>query len=62
LGWGVTENIAAGSCPTLRGPLGKLARATCSMVEALSRGSRPASHDEITMVIRKPQSHFARLI
>ena len=28
----------------------------------LSRGRLPASHDEITMVIRKPQNHFARLI
>lgn len=58
----VTEDISAASGPALRGPLGKLARAACSVVEALSRGSRPASHDEITLVIRKPQSHFARLI
>ncbi|WP_440100658.1 class I SAM-dependent methyltransferase [Streptosporangium sp. H16] len=58
----VTEDISASSGSALHGPLGKLARAACSVVEALSRGSRPASHDEITMVIRKPQSHFARLI
>ncbi|MEU0484615.1 class I SAM-dependent methyltransferase [Streptosporangium sp. NPDC006013] len=58
----VTEDISAGSGPALNGPLGKLARAACSVVEVLSRGRRPASHDEITMVIRKPQSHFARLI
>lgn len=58
----VTEDVSAASGPALRGPLGKLARAACSMVEALSRGSRPASHDEITLVIRNPQSHFARLI
>jgi len=58
----VTEDLSASSGPALSGPLGKLARAACSVVEALSRGHRPASHDEITMVIRKPQSHFARLI
>ncbi|MBB2913371.1 hypothetical protein FHS43_004675 [Streptosporangium becharense] len=58
----VTEDVLAVSGPALRGPLGKLARAACSVVETLSRGRRPASHDEITMVIRKPQSHFARLI
>ncbi|GAA2861775.1 hypothetical protein GCM10010517_20580 [Streptosporangium fragile] len=58
----VTEDVFGVSGPALRGPLGKLARAACSTVETLSRGRRPASHDEITMVIRKPQSHFARLI
>ncbi|MEU4833272.1 methyltransferase domain-containing protein [Streptosporangium sp. NPDC023615] len=58
----VTEDISARSGPALEGPLGKLARAACSAVETLSRGRRPASRDEVTMVIRKPQSHFARLV
>jgi SAM-dependent methyltransferase len=58
----VTDDVFATSGPALGGPLGKLVRAACSVVEILSRGRRPASHDEITMVIRKPQNHFARLI
>lgn len=58
----VTEELFATSGPALSGPLGKLARAACLMVETVSRGRRPASHDEMTMAIRKPQSHFARLI
>ncbi|WP_327588745.1 class I SAM-dependent methyltransferase [Nonomuraea sp. NBC_00507] len=31
-------------------------------VSKLTSGRYPASHDEITMVIRKPQHHFARVI
>lgn len=58
----VTDDVSATSGPALRGPLGRLARVACSLMETLSRGRRPSSHDEIIMVIRKPQSHFARLI
>ncbi|MDP9865002.1 MULTISPECIES: class I SAM-dependent methyltransferase [Streptosporangium] len=58
----VTDDTSATSGPALRGPLGKLARAACSAMETFSRGRWPASHDEIIMVIRKPHSHFARLI
>lgn len=58
----VTDDVTATSGPALSGPLAKLARLACSAVETASRGRRPASHDEITMVIRKPQSHFARVI
>ncbi|MFC7647673.1 class I SAM-dependent methyltransferase [Streptosporangium lutulentum] len=58
----VTDDVFATSGPALSGPLGKLVRAACSVVEILSGGRRPASHDEVTMVIRKPQNHFARLI
>jgi SAM-dependent methyltransferase len=58
----VTDDVFATSGPALSGPLGKLVHTACSAVEILSRGRRPASHDEITMVIRKPQNHFARLI
>lgn len=39
-----------------------VARAAVKAVARLTSGRYPASHDEITMVIRKPQHHFARLI
>lgn len=58
----VTDDASATSGPALRGPLGGLVRTACSLLETLSRGRWPASRDEIIMVIRKPQSHFARLI
>ncbi|TMR97637.1 class I SAM-dependent methyltransferase [Nonomuraea basaltis] len=39
-----------------------IARSMIAAVDRLTSGRYPASHDEITMVIRKPQHHFARLI
>lgn len=36
--------------------------AAIAMMSKLTHGRYPASHDEITMVIRKPQHHFARLL
>ncbi|MEU8245271.1 class I SAM-dependent methyltransferase [Nonomuraea sp. NPDC048916] len=42
--------------------LGRLGRTAVALADRLSRGRYPSSHDEITMVIRKPQNHFARLI
>ncbi|MFD0891720.1 methyltransferase type 12, partial [Streptosporangium algeriense] len=58
----VTDDLSAVSGPALNGPRRALVGFVCSMVETASRGRRPASHDEITMVVRKPQNHFARLI
>ncbi|MEV4095323.1 class I SAM-dependent methyltransferase [Streptosporangium saharense] len=58
----VTDDLSATSGPALEGPRRGLVRLVCATVEAASRGRRPASHDEITMVVRKPQNHFARLI
>ncbi len=58
----VTDDTSAVSGPALSGPRSRLAHLACLVVETASRGRRPASHDEITMVVRKPQSHFARLI
>ncbi|GAA3094166.1 methyltransferase domain-containing protein [Streptosporangium carneum] len=58
----VTDDVSARSGPALHGPRGGLARLACLAVETASRGRRSASHDEIIMVVRKPQSHFARLI
>ncbi|MGP3957425.1 class I SAM-dependent methyltransferase [Nonomuraea sp. 3N208] len=40
----------------------RLADAAVRAVASLTSGRYPASHDEITMVIRKPQHHFARVI
>ncbi|MFF4412512.1 class I SAM-dependent methyltransferase [Streptosporangium sp. NPDC001559] len=58
----VTDDMSATSGPALSGPKHALVRLACSTVETASRGRRPASHDEIIMVVRKPQNHFARLI
>ncbi|MFF5206637.1 class I SAM-dependent methyltransferase [Streptosporangium sp. NPDC000396] len=58
----VTDDASATSGPALSGPMGKLARLACSLVETFTRGRRSAAHDEIIMVIRKPHSHFARLL
>ncbi|TMR21619.1 class I SAM-dependent methyltransferase [Nonomuraea turkmeniaca] len=40
----------------------RIACAAVRAVSSLTSGRYPASHDEITMVIRKPQHHFARVI
>jgi hypothetical protein len=42
--------------------MGRVGSAAVGLAAKLSRGRYPATHDEITMVIRKPQYHFARLI
>ncbi|MDH2428761.1 class I SAM-dependent methyltransferase [Sphaerisporangium sp. TRM90804] len=58
----IAEDYSGSSGPALRGPHSRLARAACHAVERLSGGRLPATRDEITLVIRKPQNHFARLI
>ncbi|MGW4425422.1 class I SAM-dependent methyltransferase [Streptosporangium sp. NPDC004631] len=58
----VTDDMSATSGPALSGPLAKVAHLACTAVETASRGQRPASHDEIIMVVRKPQNHFARML
>ncbi|MFD9950053.1 class I SAM-dependent methyltransferase [Nonomuraea sp. NPDC059023] len=48
---------------TTTGPaMGRIGSAAVALVDKLTRGRLPSSHDEVTMVIRKPQNHFARLI
>ncbi|GAB2946930.1 class I SAM-dependent methyltransferase [Nonomuraea fastidiosa] len=55
----ITDDERATSGPArARRPVAALV----SLVSKLTSGRFPASHDEITMVIRKPQHHFARLI
>jgi SAM-dependent methyltransferase len=58
----IAEDYSGASGPALRGPHAKLARFACRVVEKLSGDRLPATRDEITLVIRKPQNHFARLI
>lgn len=41
---------------------GRIGTAAVALMSSLTSGRFTASHDEITMVIRKPQHHFARLI
>ncbi|MBB5774827.1 class I SAM-dependent methyltransferase [Nonomuraea jabiensis] len=40
----------------------RLTVAAVALASKLSNGRYPATHDEITMVIRKPQHHFARVL
>ncbi|WP_113704107.1 class I SAM-dependent methyltransferase [Nonomuraea lactucae] len=54
----ITDDRTATSGPAL----GRAGRAAVALADRLTRGRYPSSHDEITMVIRKPQNHFARLI
>ncbi|GAA0940377.1 class I SAM-dependent methyltransferase [Nonomuraea longicatena] len=42
--------------------MGRIGSLAVALVSRLSRGRLPSSHDEVTMVIRRPQNHFARLI
>ncbi|NUW35386.1 methyltransferase domain-containing protein [Nonomuraea sp. SMC257] len=54
----ITDDETAASAPAPT-PLGRTA---VTLADRLTRGRCPATHDEITMVIRKPHNHFARLI
>ncbi|WP_214415895.1 class I SAM-dependent methyltransferase [Sphaerisporangium fuscum] len=58
----IAEDYSATSGPALRGPHARLARFTCHLVAKLSGDRLSTAGDEITLVIRKPQNHFARLI
>ncbi|MEO3872510.1 class I SAM-dependent methyltransferase [Nonomuraea sp. B12E4] len=55
----ITDDVRNTSGPARNGRIGGAAVAT---IAKLTYGRYPASHDEITMVIRKPQHHFARLL
>ncbi|MEV2267686.1 class I SAM-dependent methyltransferase [Nonomuraea africana] len=54
----ITDDLAATSGPAR----GRAGSAVVQLVDRLSRGRFTSSYDEVTMVIRKPQNHFARLI
>ncbi|MBB6476367.1 class I SAM-dependent methyltransferase [Sphaerisporangium rubeum] len=58
----IAEDYSATSGSALRGPHAPLTRAACQALSKLTAGRLPTTHDEITLVIRKPQNHFARLI
>jgi SAM-dependent methyltransferase len=48
---------------TTSGPaMGRVGTAAVTMTGRLTNMRYPSTHDEITMVIKKPQNHFARLI
>ncbi|WP_344857442.1 class I SAM-dependent methyltransferase [Planomonospora alba] len=55
----VTDEFLGTSSPAADRPL---VRAACSVIAAVSRGRIPDSHDEITMIIRKPEDYFTRLL
>lgn len=54
----ITDDQEATSGPAM----GRIGRAAVTLTAKLTRDRFPSSHDEIAMVIRKPQNHFARLI
>jgi SAM-dependent methyltransferase len=58
----VAEDYLGSSGLALRGRHAGAVRAVCGLVERLSRGRLSATRDEITLVIRKPQNHFARVV
>ncbi|MFC0861951.1 class I SAM-dependent methyltransferase [Sphaerimonospora cavernae] len=58
----IAEDYSAVSGPARQGPHPGLVGAVCRAVAALSRGRLNGTEDEIAMVIRRPQNHFARLI
>ncbi|MFB9250614.1 class I SAM-dependent methyltransferase [Sphaerisporangium melleum] len=58
----IAEDYSGRSGPALRGRHPKLVGAALRAVEKLSGERLPTARDEIILVIRKPQNHFARLI
>lgn len=58
----IAEEHATTSGPARLGPHSRLVDLACRMVERISRGRITAGHDQVTLVVRKPQNHFARLI
>ncbi|MFI6500434.1 class I SAM-dependent methyltransferase [Nonomuraea typhae] len=54
----ITDDETATTGPAM----GRIGSAAVALVDKLTRGRLPSAHDEVTMVIRKPQNHFARLI
>ncbi|MEU7899048.1 methyltransferase domain-containing protein [Nonomuraea sp. NPDC049152] len=54
----VSDDVSSTSGPAMAG----IGSAIVRLVDKLSRGRFTSSYDEVTMVIRKPQNHFARLI
>ncbi len=54
----ITDDHATTSGPAL----GRVGRVAVTLMDKLTRGRFPSTHDEVAMVIRKPQNHFARLI
>ncbi|GAA4565951.1 methyltransferase domain-containing protein [Planotetraspora kaengkrachanensis] len=58
----IAEDYSGATGPALRGPHAGLVKLVCGAVSALSGDRLSGTNDEVCMVIRKPQNHFARLI
>lgn len=54
----ITDEVRTTSGPAM----GRVGTAAVGLVDRVSRGRYTSAHDELTMVIRKPHNHFARLI
>ncbi|HEY9521762.1 MAG TPA: methyltransferase domain-containing protein [Thermopolyspora sp.] len=58
----IAEDYLGSSGLALRGRHAGAVRVVCGLAERLTRGRLSATRDEITLVIRKPQNHFARVV
>jgi SAM-dependent methyltransferase len=58
----IAEDYSGATGPARRGPHAGLVQKVCGAVAALSGDRLSGTNDEVCMVIRKPQNHFARLI
>jgi hypothetical protein len=58
----IADDLVTTSGPARIGPHERLVGLVCRMVERLSGRRLTAAHDQVTLVVRKPQNHFARLI
>lgn len=58
----LAEEYASRDCMTALGAGTGLVAAACRGVAAASRGRLPATHSEVTLVIRKPENRYARVI
>ncbi|WP_067483412.1 class I SAM-dependent methyltransferase [Actinomadura hibisca] len=58
----IAEEYASRRCLEAQGAGSGLAGRVCEAVAALSRGRLTAEHSEVSLVIRKPENRFARVI
>ncbi|WP_235017869.1 class I SAM-dependent methyltransferase [Thermomonospora echinospora] len=58
-GLAIAEEYVSGE---LAAEAGRGIAGMCRLVAAFSRGRLPAGHSEVTMVVRKPENRFARVI
>ncbi|GLX98822.1 hypothetical protein Hesp01_67720 [Herbidospora sp. NBRC 101105] len=58
----IAEDRGDTTGPARLGPRGKLVETVCRAVAALSRGKLDPVYDEVTLIVRRPRNHFARIL